>query len=110
MSKINIKNELLEFMESIDKKMSDIKCARIIFSKGIGMTDEEHFLKLGYKPIDMDILLDSINKIHQEFTKEEVNGYIWLKDGTWASRECFEGNEFWEYYEAPEIPKECLDD
>ena len=37
------------------------------------------------------------------FGGQELYGTIWLKDGTWCTRGEYDGSEWWEHHERPDI-------
>jgi len=39
------------------------------------------------------------------FGSQELFGTIWYADGTWSSREEYDGSEYWGYHKCPELPK-----
>ena len=39
---------------------------------------------------------------------QELYGIIWYKDGTWSDRGEYDGSEWWEHYECPEIPESLI--
>ena len=36
---------------------------------------------------------------------QELFGTIWYTDGTWSDRGEYDGSEWWEHHECPQIPK-----
>jgi hypothetical protein len=44
------------------------------------------------------------------FGCQNLYGNIWHEGGTWQSRGEYDGSEWWEYFELPEVPKECRND
>ena len=41
---------------------------------------------------------------------QELFGIVWLVDGTWLERGEYDGTEWWEHKECPEIPEELNDE
>ncbi len=39
---------------------------------------------------------------------QELHGIIWYDDGTWSSRGEYDGSEWWEYNQCPEIYSQCV--
>lgn len=37
------------------------------------------------------------------YGSQELFGYIWYKDGTWSERGEYDGSEWWEHKERPEL-------
>jgi len=40
------------------------------------------------------------------YGSQELDGTVWLLDGTWFTRGEYDGSEWWEYHVLPEIPSE----
>lgn len=38
------------------------------------------------------------------YGRQLLNGTIWYSDGTWSSREEYDGSEWWQYYKCPPLP------
>ena len=38
------------------------------------------------------------------YGRQFLNGTIWYSDGTWSSREEYDGSEWWEYHKCPPLP------
>lgn len=52
---------------------------------------------------------DFLNKIDflydSGYGSPEIDGFIWYKNGTWSERGEYDGSEWWEYKNTPEIPE-----
>ena len=104
----NAKQELEKLLEGKAK----VKCAEI--TKGS--------IWLGYKGQfpKFTLKVNHTEKEYQEFLKsldfeydsgfggQELDGIVWLVDGTWFTRGEYDGSEWWEYHIVPEIPSELL--
>ena len=90
----NAKLELLSAVGSIG-----IKCAIV----------ERSILKLNYSKEDYNAFLESLDFTYDEgYGSQNLYGIVWLEDGTWFTRGEYDGSEWWEHHELPEIPEECL--
>jgi hypothetical protein len=60
----------------------------------------------------LDNMNDFLSKIdffyHSGYGGQELFGNIWFKDGTWASRGEYDGSEWWEHHQCPDIPESLL--
>jgi len=49
-----------------------------------------------------------LNKLDFEYDNgfglQRLFGVVWFEDGTWATRGEYDGSEWWEVHEIPEIP------
>lgn len=94
---INAKEELLE---SLDGK-AKIKCASIEYK------DLEINLKTSYSKEEYEHFLNSFDfKYDNGYGWQELYGIVWLEDGTWISRDEYDGSEWWLHNVFPEIPEE----
>ena len=94
-------NAKAEFLNHTANK--NIKCAFIQF---IDYEDSEKFsLTTGYTQDEYNEFLAGINKTYNNgYGGQELDGMIWYEDGTWTTREEFDGSEWWQYREIPTIP------
>jgi len=109
------KHELLDFLS---KHNVTLKCATIQqrdydFD---GLTDEDndycgykhiHYdLKLGYSKEELEAFLESINFNYDNcWGGKELFGTMWFNErDTYAVRGEYDGSEWWEFREIPEIP------
>ena len=115
---MNAKEEFLEHIE--DKK---VLCAYVKKSSEFNQLleiDEYLFnngnrpnlgsiLHKGYSQEDFDEFLKSIDfEYYNGYGGQELFGTIWYEDGTWSSREEYDGSEWWRHFEVPEILEELL--
>lgn len=98
MAIINAKGEFLDCT-----KNKIIKCAYIQFIDY--EDDEKFFLTTGYTDEEYNQFLSDIDREYNNgYGGQELDGMIWYEDGTWTTREEFDGSEWWQYREVPEIP------
>ena len=103
----NAKEELLKLLEGKAK----VKCATI--TKGYQYDYEEPCLKFELKvnhtEEEFQSFLESLNFDYDSgFGGQELFGTVWLEDGTWCTRGEYDGSEWWEHNQLPEIPSELL--
>lgn len=102
----NAKKEL----EQLLKKKAKVKCATI--TKGY-QYDKENYLKVELKvnhtEEEFQSFLNSLNfDYYAGYGGQELFGTVWLEDGTWCTRGEYDGSEWWEHNQLPEIPSELL--
>lgn len=57
-----------------------------------------------YTPEEFEDFKDFMNfEYDNGFGGQELYGTIWLKDGTWCTRGEYDGSEWWEHHERPDI-------
>lgn len=100
----NAKNEFLEHLKS-----REVLCAKIYQQEWDDNFDDKFenckILKIGYNKEDYEFFLNSLNfKYDSGYGGQELFGNIWYKDGTWSSREEYDGSEWWSHSKCPEIP------
>jgi len=62
-------------------------------------------LKCNYTPEDFKEFLKYLDfEYDRGFGLQEIFGTVWFEDGTWAERGEYDGAEWWELRERPEIP------
>lgn len=98
MARINAKSE---FIDHVGNKK--VKCALVEF---ISYVDSgKYFLTTGYTSDEYDEFLSKIDRFYDNgYGGQELDGMIWYEDGTWTTRGEYDGSEWWEYHEVPEIP------
>ena len=102
----NSKKELEQLLEGKAK----VKCASI---KNYQYYDEEPYpkfeLKVNHTEEEFQSFLNSLNFDYDSgYGGQELFGTIWLEDGTWCTRGEYDGSEWWEHNQLPEIPSELL--
>ena len=89
-------------------KDKQVMCAEIIYSPYFVRDSKEYYLKVGFTVNEYFEFLESLDfEYDNGFGTQEIYGNIWYKDGTWSTREDYDGSEWWEYRLVPKIPDEC---
>ena len=97
MAIINAKGEFLDCT-----KNKIIKCAYIQF---IDYEDERFSLTTGYTEDEYNQFLSDIDREYNNgYGGQELDGMIWYSDSTWTTRGEYDGSEWYEYHQVPEIP------
>lgn len=104
----NLKNELLQALQSAEKTFSDISYGIIYlenYKEDIQEDLEENIIFIEYihlfspnsKPDDLpnEICYDD------SYGEQRLFGYIVFKDNSWLKRREYDGNEWWEYSSCP---------
>lgn len=95
-----MRNAKQEFLQHIEKL--SVKCAIITSPKTV-------VLKLHHTKEEFDTFLEKIDfKYDGGYGEQELYGIIWYWNDTWSSRGEYDGSEWWEHNELPEIDKECM--
>jgi hypothetical protein len=98
--KINAKQELIIKLSDINL----IKCGK--FETLYPIPSRYGFLKVGYSEKELADFLNNLDfEYDNGFGSQELDGIIWLKDGTWLSRWEYDGSEGWTHMECPKIPE-----
>jgi hypothetical protein len=99
---MNAKDELLRELIG----MPDILCASIShnnYRKSIPVV-----LKVSYSIDEYERFLKELDfEYDSGYGGQELFGTVWLADGTWITRGEYDGSEWWEHNELPQIPIEC---
>jgi hypothetical protein len=102
----NAKKELLNVLCHI----SPMKCAMI--KLGYDWDEDAQkvlVLKLNFSSPDLDLFLGSLDFSYDAgYGGQYLHGIVWLEDGTWLSRGEYDGSEWWDHNELPEVPESCL--
>jgi hypothetical protein len=100
---INAREELLV---NLDGELP--LCAEVFYDKVGYYSDnptQEFTLKIGYSRVEFDAFMESLNfEYDNGYGSQELSGTVWLKDGRWFERGEYDGSEWWELKECPEIP------
>jgi len=100
----NAKQEFLNHLVDISTKERIVKCAKITVHSSV-VTQYE--LKINYTKEEQELFLESIDFVYYSgYGTQNLYGTIWYTDGTWSSRGEYDGSEWWEFNECPEVPKE----
>jgi hypothetical protein len=105
---MNAKKELLDLLEEVG---TDIKCASIPHYDRYRLSSPDRVvrLKVGYTPEEWHEFLSALDFDYDDgFGGQELFGTIWFTDGTYATRGEYDGSEWWEHHECPEIPDTLL--
>jgi len=87
---MNAKEELLPYFEEFK-----VKCASV----------EGQSLKIGYSKQDKENFLNSLDFEYDDgYGSQNLYGTVWFENGTWLSRGEYDGSEWWEHNELPDIP------
>lgn len=103
-------NARYELYKMLTEANSSIKCA---FIKDVRSYDEEEQktfnLKIGYTKDEMTKFFECLDYEYDSgYGGQELEGIVWLVDGTWLDRGEYDGSEWWNHQKCPEIPKELL--
>lgn len=91
---VNAKEEFIE-----DTKELKVICASLKFDEG-----EDINLKVGYNENDYNIFLSKLDKRYDSgYGGQELYGIVWCENGIWLSRGEYDGSEWWEENQYPEI-------
>jgi hypothetical protein len=91
-----------------------IKCAYVRFCENDYLSEDgtKFFLTTGFTRDEYNQFLSDIDKNYNNgYGGQELYGVIWYEDGTWTTREEYDGSEWYEYHEVPNIPDylNCID-
>jgi len=103
---INAKKEFLDHIAERCVGGRTVRCARIKLYNAKNKV--ESILPVGYTPEDQEMFLKEIDLDYNDgYGGQNLYGTIWYTDGlTWSSREEYDGSEWWEFMEIPEITLE----
>lgn len=94
-----------EFLNHISNR--EVLCAQI--QKGDDYDDDKSVFNLttGWTKEDWDQFLSDLGFVYDSgYGGQNLFGTIWYVDGTWSSRGEYDGSEWWEYNQCPNIPVE----
>ena len=98
-------NARVEFINHIGVRK--VLCAKI--QKGDGYDDNQKVFNLttGSTEEDRTQFLNDIDFDYDSgYGGQNLFGTIWYEDGTWSERGEYDGSEWWEHRECPQIPVE----
>ena len=102
---MNAKEELLKLLEGKAK----VKCAMIMYGDECDNVKKGIDLRVNYTEADFNNFLKQMDFNYDNgYGGQELFGTIWLVDGTWCSRGEYDGSEWWNYNQVPEIPAELM--
>ena len=102
---INAKDELLEILSKTGQ--AEVLCAEIsylvsYFPSSLDMTLR---LPVKYKASDFEDFMSRLDFSYDEgYGRQYLHGTVWLSDGTWLSRDEYDGSEYWRHNYCPDIP------
>ncbi len=104
---VNAKVELLTVLKNHN---ASIKCAKISNDRDWSDDRREFVLKIGASDEEIEAFFESLDfEYYNGYGGQELFGTVWLeKEGTWLARGEYDGSEWWEYNECPEIPMEMF--
>jgi len=105
----NAKKEFLEHTSENCTTGRTVHCAEIRMFN-YHSDSERSVLPVGYTTEDLNLFLDSIDvEYNSGYGGQDLYGTIWYTDGlTWSSRGEYDGSEWWDFNEVPEISKELM--
>lgn len=100
-----------EFLRRVN--LDELKCAgisiEIEWNEEHGQMFKDISLPVGYSELDLNLFLDQLDLEYDSgYGSQELFGTIWMKDGTWFDRGEYDGSEWWQRQQCPEIPAELL--
>lgn len=102
-------NARIEFEEHTKDKV--VKCAMVYKQESYWEDGPKILLPVGYNLVQYENFLDQLNFTYDSgYGGQELFGIIWYEDGSWSERGEYDGSEWWEHNELPEIPEELKDD
>lgn len=70
---------------------------------------DELYLKVDHSQLDFAEFLKKLDYEYDSgYGGQNLYGTIWYEDGTWSSRGEYDGSEWWEFNQCPEIDENCL--
>lgn len=101
-------NARAEFINEISGKK--VLCAQIQHGEDYGDEDDKPSifnLTTGWTEEDWKEFLDSLDFNYDSgYGGQKLFGTIWYSDGTWSERGEYDGSEWWEHRQCPNIPEE----
>ena len=99
----NTTDAKLEFLAHL----KDSATGRVIKCSSIEFGERTFNLHINYTPYQYRKFLRELDYMYDSgYGGQMLFGTIWYTDGTWSSRGEYDGSEWWEFNEVPEIPKE----
>ena len=105
---INAKQEFLDHTNERCVGGRTVRCAKISIHNA--KNSVYSILPVGYTPEDLEVFLEEINLVYNDgYGGQNLYGTIWYTDGvTWSQRGEYDGSEWWEFQEVPEIGPEMM--
>lgn len=113
----NAKAELIQHLTALQEmkgRFIPIKCAHISTERHSYWDNDSYInpppilLKEGYSVEEYKEFLNKLNfEYDNGYGGQELFGTIWLKEeGCWYERGEYDGSEWWEYRECPQVPSD----
>ena len=97
---MNVKQEFLE-----QTSKHGLLCAKLVLDDWKNQEEKTFKLPLGYTEDEYKTFLANIDRDYDNgYGTQELYGTIWHTETTWSGRCEYDGLEWWEYNEIPEIP------
>ena len=105
---MNALQELGRLLAENHLQDDDIEAATFDFNTGYSANTSQAFnLPMGHTSEQRREFMENINREYDSgYGGQELYGTIWFKGATWAERGEYDGSEWWEYRQRPELPKE----
>jgi len=98
-----------EFIEHVADKQ--VLCAIILSEENYDNKKPIAILKSGFTDSEYSTFLNALDfEYNSGYGGQDLFGNIWYKDGTWSDRGEYDGSEWWQHQQVPEIPKKCAAD
>lgn len=109
---INAKQEFLDHINERYIGGRTVRCAKISIKGNHTQALSVFILPIGYTAQELQVFLCGINQDYDNSYGEQLLfGTIWYDDGiTWSQRGEYDGREWYEFMEIPEIPPELMGD
>lgn len=100
---INAKQEFLDHIKERCVGGRTVRCAKISIHNA--KNSVYSILPVGYTPEDQEAFLRDIDlDYNNSYGSQNLYGIIWYNDGvTWSQRGEYDGSEWWEFQEVPQI-------
>ncbi len=105
-----MRNAKVELLECLERCEAQIKCASIMYGDPDFGNSQYFILRLGASDPETDAFFESLDfEYDSGYGRQHLFGTVWLeKEGTWMERGEYDGSEWWDYHECPEIPMEMF--
>lgn len=116
----NAKEEFLRQLLNGKESIKIVKCAKIdiIASTSRSLVEHDSYndpnpvnarLKLNHTEEEEQAFLDKLDKVYDSgFGSQELFGIVWFTDGTWLTRDEYDGSECWNHNVCPEFDEDLL--
>ena len=102
------KNGMLNAKQEFIKHVAgnQVLCAIVLRKESSGKKEPVAILRLEHTESEYTTFLNALDFEYESgYGRQILFGNIWYKDGTWSDRSEYDGLEWWEYQQVPEIPK-----